>query len=290
MKNNPDLLKQDFHELQLHYADYQHTYTDGSKDKEKVGCAVLRENDLQTMRIPDGSSVFTAEAKAIDLALDLLDNCNSHDKFIIFSDSFSVLQALNHTPSKNPQIQNILQKHHPISKYKTIVYCWIPSHIGIRNNERVDKKAKESLNLEQTVFKIPFNNLKPFIHRYIYDKWQTSWNETPFNKLKEIKPIIKESKSVISNIRREEVVLTRLRIGHTRITHSWLLNLDEQPNCIGCDVPFTVKHFLLDCLDFQQARLSFFFFQVNNVHDLSKVVPIENIIKFLKEIKLFNKI
>ena len=287
-ETNPDLLKLDFHELQLNYADYQHIYTDGSKDKERVGCAVLRENDHQTMRIPDGSSIFTAEAKAIDLALDLVDNCNSHDKFIIFSDSFSVLQALNHTSSKNPQIQNILQKHHTISKYKTIFYCWIPSHIGIRNNERVDKKAKESLNLEQTVFKIPFNNFKPFINRYIFDKWQTSWNETPFNKLKEIKPVIKESKSVISNIRREEVVLTRLRIGHTRITHSWLLNHDEQPNCTGCDVPFTVKHFLLDCFDFHQARRSFF--QVNNLHDLFKDVPIENIIAFLKEIKLFNKI
>ena len=66
-ETNPDLLKQDFHELQLYYADYQHIYTDGSKDKERVGCAVLRENDHQTMRIPDGSSIFTAEAKAIDL-------------------------------------------------------------------------------------------------------------------------------------------------------------------------------------------------------------------------------
>ena len=147
------------------------------------------------------------------------------------------------------------------------------------------KKAKESLNLEQTVFKIPFNNYKPFINRYIFDKWQTSWNEKPFNKLKEIKPVIKESKSVISNIRREEVVLTRLRIGHTRITHSWLFNRDEQPNCTVCDVPFTVKHFLLDCFDFHQARRSFF--QVNNLHDLFKDVPIENIIAFLKEIKHF---
>ena len=83
-ETNPDLLKQDFHELQLNYADYQHIYTDRSKDKERVGCAVLRENDHQTMRIPDGSSIFTAEAKAIDLALDNVDNCNSHDKFIIF--------------------------------------------------------------------------------------------------------------------------------------------------------------------------------------------------------------
>ena len=181
-----------------------------------------------------------------------------------------------------------MQNHHSVSKYKTIVYCWIPSHIGISNNERVDKKAKESLNLEQTGFKIPFNNFKPFINRYIFDKWQTSWNETPVDKLKEIKPIIKESKSVISSIRREAVVLTRLRIGHTRITHSWLLNRDKQPNCTRCDVPFTVKHFLLDCLDFQQVRRSFF--QVNNLHNLFKDVPTENITTFLKEIKLFNKI
>ena len=107
-----------------------------------------------------------------------------------------------------------------------------------------------------------------------------------FNKLKKIKHIIKESKPVISNIRREEVVVTGLRIGHMRIIHSWLFNRDEQPNCTGCDVPFKVKHFLLDCLDFQQARRSFF--QVNNLHDLFKDVPIENIITFLKEIKLFN--
>ena len=133
----------------MHYADYQHIYTDGSKDKERVGCAVLREKDHQIMRIPDGSSVFMTEAKAIDLALDVVNNCNSHDKFIKFSDSLSVLQALNHSSSKDPQIQNILQKHHTISKYKTIVYCWILSHIGIRNNERVDKKAIESLNLEK---------------------------------------------------------------------------------------------------------------------------------------------
>ena len=74
IRTNPDLLKQDFHELQLHYADYQHISTDGSKKNKRVGCAVY---DHQTMRIPDGSSVFTAEAKAIDLALDLVVNCNS---------------------------------------------------------------------------------------------------------------------------------------------------------------------------------------------------------------------
>ena len=105
------------------------------------------------MRIPGGSSVFPAEAKAIDLALDLVNNRTYIEKFVIFSDSLSVLQALNHTSSKNSQIQHLLLKHHEISSSKIVIYCWIPSHIGIYGNEKVDKNAKESLNLEVTDLK-----------------------------------------------------------------------------------------------------------------------------------------
>ena len=66
-------------------------------------------------RIPDDSSIFTAEAKAIDLALDFITDANN--KFIIFSDSLSVLKAMNHTSSKNPQIQKLLEKCHELLAY-----------------------------------------------------------------------------------------------------------------------------------------------------------------------------
>ena len=59
------------------------------------------------MRIPDGTSVFTAEAKAIDLALDFIDNFSLSKRFVIFSDSLSVLKALNHTFSKFTNSENI---------------------------------------------------------------------------------------------------------------------------------------------------------------------------------------
>ena len=59
------------------------------------------------MRIPDGTSVFTAEAKAIDLALDFIGNFTPSERFVIFSVLLSVLKALNHTFSKNSQIQKI---------------------------------------------------------------------------------------------------------------------------------------------------------------------------------------
>ena len=43
------------------------------------------------------------------------------------------------------QLIIIIQNHH------------IPSHIGIQGNEMVDKRAKSSLSLEPTSFKIPFS-------------------------------------------------------------------------------------------------------------------------------------
>ena len=85
-----------------------------------------------------------------------------------------------------------------------------------------------------------------------------------------------------------EIVLARLRIGHTRLTHSCLLKREERPYCIGCDTSFTVRHFLLDCADFNRERRSLI--QVNNLKDLFKDVSVENILSFLKNINLFNKI
>ena len=64
------------------------------------------------------------------------------------------------------------------------------------------------------------------------------------NKLLEIKQTIGEHQSVVQNFGKEEVVLARLHLGHTRVTHSYLLLGEEQPQCVGCDAPFTVRHFL----------------------------------------------
>ena len=112
---------------------------------------------------------------------------------------------------------------------------------------RVPHGGKESLNLNQTDFKIPFNNFKPFINKYIINKWQSSWNETCFNKLKEIEPVVNHHRIVPKLSRRDEIILARLRIGHTRLTHSYLLKREERPYCIRCDMPFTVRHFFRLC-------------------------------------------
>ena len=70
--------------------------------------------------------------------------------------------------------------------------------------------------------------------------------------------MIGQSQPVVRNVRQEEVVLARLHIGHTRITHSCFLKREEQPYFFACDAPFTVRHILLECSDFSHTRNSYF--------------------------------
>ena len=166
-ESNSHKLKDDFRKLQSHYKNNQQIYTDGSKEDSKVGCAVISDNHSNMQRIPGDSSIFTAEAKAVDLALDFTSTCKAYNKFIIISVSLSVLKAMNHTSSKNPQIQTLLEKCHELLANREIVLCWIPSHRGIQGNEMVDKQAKTSLSLEPTSFKILFSHFKPSINKYL---------------------------------------------------------------------------------------------------------------------------
>ena len=82
--------------------------------------------------------------------------------------------------------------------------------------------------------------------------------------------------------------MARFRLGHTRVTHSYLLLGEEHPQCVGCDAPFTVRHFLLECGDFAQVKNNCF--HVGNMKQLFQDIHIDSIMTFLRQIKLFNKI
>ena len=57
-----------------------------------------------------------------------------------------------------------------------------------------------------------------------------------------------------SDIRREDVILTRLRIGHSRLTHKHYLLGEDFPECIPCDCRLTIKHVLIECIDTADIR------------------------------------
>jgi len=51
-------------------------------------------------------------------------------------------------------------------------------------------------------------------------------------------------------------MLNRLRIGHTRLTHSFLLSGDDLPEYGTCQCPLTVKHILIlvEFVDLKDVR------------------------------------
>jgi len=82
--------------------------------------------------------------------------------------------------------------------------------------------------------KIPAADLVPRVTMLISEKWQQFWNSCTGNKLQAIRPTVGSQLQKSSISRRDEVVINRLRIGHTRCTHSYLLSGADQPECTTC--------------------------------------------------------
>ena len=70
-KATTDLMtfKHKFLEVKEQYYTHEEIYTDGSKDGEKVASAAVFGGESYQFRLPNNSSIFSAELKAIDLAL-----------------------------------------------------------------------------------------------------------------------------------------------------------------------------------------------------------------------------
>ena len=63
-----------------------------------------------------------------------------------------------------------------------------------------------------------------------------------------------------------------------------------QPVCQFCNInqPLTVKHVLIDCIHFAVTRQNYF--NVSNMKDLFDKVRADNILGFLKETALYQKL
>ena len=83
------------------------------------------------------------------------------------------------------------------------------------------------------------------------NEWQEVWNCCAGNKLHAIRLTVGYYKQKTC---RDSVLLNRLRIGHTRLTQSFLLSGDDLPECGTCQCPLTVKHILVECVDIKDVR------------------------------------
>ncbi|GFU46479.1 probable RNA-directed DNA polymerase from transposon X-element [Trichonephila clavipes] len=237
------------------YSRYSAIYTDGSKRADYVGCGVVIEDIMHGYRLDTSCSIFTAEAVAIYRALQLIDSTMPR-KYCIYTDSMSVLEALeNYHDRCHPVVCTILDITSRLySKGFDIVFCWLPSHVGIIGNEQADSAAKSATT--HLPLAVPLSDMKRVIMHHIFNIWQESWSQQLDNKLHSVKPVI--GAWPVMPMRRTDVKLTRLRIGHTRLTHRHLLFGERAPECPSCHVSYTVHHILIDCPVFNHHRITFF--------------------------------
>ena len=200
-------------------------FTDGSKSDAGVGFGVVFPDYERSGRLPNSASIFTAELHAILKAVkEIL--LSDERMFVIYCDSKSVLMSLQHFNPVHPLVQEILEWHCLAkSRDRSIEFCWVPAHVGVLGNERADQLAKLAIsNPQPSRIPIPHRDLFPSIKRKVRELWQNQWESlTETNrKMREINPSALHL-PYFNIPRRWETALCRLRIGHTLLTHKFLM-------------------------------------------------------------------
>ena len=191
----------------------------------QVVAAVVYRNITKTTRLPNTASIFSAELYAISVALAVI--CRSKENnFIIFSDSISSLQALSGFKLEIHFVQNIIKDYtHLTNSGKTIILCWIPSHVNILGNERADSTdtaAKSALSLPITNMNLPAGELFPQLSMFCLNEWQEIWDCCELgNKLHSIYPTVGSVEHNKNISRYDSVLINRIHIGHSPLTHTY---------------------------------------------------------------------
>ena len=254
---SPEVLRISFLEHLLDHEGSTLIFTDGSKSDVGVGYGVVSPDFNKAGRLPDQSSIFTAECYGILIALKEIAS-HSGDDYVICSDSLSVLQAIGHFNLLHPIILEILEWLHLLKiSGNTVSFCWSPAHVGVTGNEAADSLAKAAASrCDITNCALPVNDMFPVVRSAILDSWKFTW-ELEHQKMKEIANSIFPWK-YSPMTRQREVILSRLRIGHTRLTHGFLMSGDHQPFCEDCLVPLTVRHLMIECPSLSDQRERYF--------------------------------
>ena len=91
---------------------------------------------------------------------------------MIFTHLLSCLQALQYMKLGIPLIGKVIRKCVFLTfGNKDIILCWVPSHVGIKDNEKTDYVAKSALEVARAKVGEPYNDFQHKINHYILSTW-----------------------------------------------------------------------------------------------------------------------
>ena len=200
----------------------------------------------------------------------------------------SCLQAIGSEDTENPLICHIMNLLWALSDKGTHVrFCWVPSHCGIEGNQIVDQLAKETLDHDiDPLTTVHYADLKPVVNSYIQQEVKIKWDVSIHGRdLYLLKPTLGPPRKFKHLTIAEEVVITRLRIGHTKVTMSHILSRGPPTACQHCGQTLTIEHMLLECTVLQQIRDEYY--TAESLRTLFETIPEACIVEFLRELDSF---
>ena len=112
--------------------------------------------------------------------------------------------------------------------------------------------------------------MKNKIIKIINKAWNRRWKNEKKTFLHSIRNSIFEQNPALSQNRKDQILITRLRIYHTTLTHQYLFSRTTKPECEQCKTPINVKHLLIYCTLYRNERKKFKLENVNIFEMLNK--------------------
>lgn len=131
------------------------------------------------------------------------------------------------------------------------------------------------------------------ISKAVQSHLQCQWTSDPHPYLfRTIKPRLETWSTSFNTSRQIERVTTRVRLGHTNLTHIYLILRSDPPYCNSCHTLSTLLHILNDCSIYTPQRLKIY---GKSPYDVYGSLRDDNnslklFVVFLKESKLFSRI
>ena len=230
---------------------WTHVYTDGSAEEEMKngGSGVYirySDGDTTSLSVPGGlqCSNYRAEILAISTAAEhLLESRKKMGNIAIFTDSLSTLQAIN-SAGPDQMIQGLHSSLAKLTAQSSVSLQCVPAHVGLTENEKVDRLAKIGSQAPQTQNPITYREAKTLLH----SRYNGDWKKYNGGYQANLDPIWRLERA-------QQTTIFRLRTGHCDLSaHLKRTGISDTSLCECGQADQTPDHVLQSCPENAERR------------------------------------
>lgn len=229
-----------------------HAFTDGSHTPTAAGAAFVilngpdRVHAVRRFRLVSPTTSFDAEVIALQKLIEFLLDNRPSSPVNIYSDSLSVLLALNNPFNKSSTIHQLKHDILLLSSSVSLALYHVPAHSNVWGNEIADAVARSAATRGQDVCgKISKHMVRSSLLKAGRLLWQEAWSSNNSDtELFRWTPSVLNLPASFPPSKK----LTHLITGHGRFPH-YFFRLELTPDCLCfCGAAATsVSHYLTQC-------------------------------------------